>query len=128
MLALPLRINTLQFVLQHHTLFTISHSWEKLFLNQHIPYYSLSSQTNCRPWWLSCMLVILVIKRLRVRPLSGWQHSFVEIGQEIFSTVILTLQLIQEGQLSVTGEKMCTILVTYLENYRASLPNKSVVK
>ena len=36
------------------------------------------------------------------------QHSFVEMGHEIISTAILTLALIQIGQLSVTGEKMCT--------------------
>ena len=44
-------------------------------------------------------------------------HSFVEIDHEIFSTVILSLPLIQEGQLSVTGERMCTILVIRLEDY-----------
>ena len=43
-------------------------------------------------------------------------HSFVEIDQEIFSTVILSLPLIQEGQLSVSGERMCTILVNRLED------------
>ena len=31
------------------------------------------------------------------------------------STVILSLPLIQEGQLSVSGERMCTILVNRLE-------------
>ena len=31
-----------------------------------------------------------------------------EIDHEIFSTVILSLSLIQEGQLSVSGERMCT--------------------
>ena len=36
------------------------------------------------------------------------QHSFVEIGHEMISTVILFLPLIQEGQLSVTGERMGT--------------------
>ena len=46
----------------------------------------------------------------------GWQHSFVEIDHEIFSTVILCLPLIQEGQLSVSGKRMCTILVNRLEN------------
>ena len=35
---------------------------------------------------------------------------------EIFSTVILSLPLLQEGQLSVSGEKMCTILVNHLED------------
>ena len=34
-------------------------------------------------------------------------YSFVEIDHEIFSTVILSLPLIQEGKLSVTCERMC---------------------
>ena len=42
--------------------------------------------------------------------------TFVEIDHEIFSTVILSLPLIQEGQLSVSGERMCTILVNHLED------------
>ena len=46
----------------------------------------------------------------------GRQHSFVEIDHEIFSTVILSLPLIQEGQLSVSGKRMCTILVNRLED------------
>ena len=49
-------------------------------------------------------------------PRRGRQHSFVEIDHEIFSTVILSLPLIQEGQLSVSGERMCTILVNSLED------------
>ena len=49
-------------------------------------------------------------------PRQGRQHSFVEIDHEIFSTVILSLPLIQEGQLSVNGERMCTILVNRLED------------
>ena len=49
-------------------------------------------------------------------PRRGRQHSFVEIDHEIFSTVILFLPLIQEGQLSVSGERMCTILVNRLED------------
>ena len=36
------------------------------------------------------------------------QHSFVETDHEIFSTVILSLPLIQEGKLSVTCKRMCT--------------------
>ena len=54
------------------------------------------------------------------------QHSFVEIDLEIFSTVILSLPLIQEGQLSVTGERMCTILVNRLRGL--NLPSKHVVR
>ena len=49
-------------------------------------------------------------------PRRGRQHSFVEIDHEIFSMVILPLPLIQEGQLSVSGERMCTILVNRLED------------
>ena len=49
-------------------------------------------------------------------PCRGRQHSFVEIDHEIFSTVILSLPLIQEGQLSVSDEGMCTILVNRLED------------
>ena len=52
----------------------------------------------------------------RFNPRWGRQHSFVEIDHEIFSTVILSLPLIQEGQLSVSGERMCTILVNRLED------------
>ena len=62
------------------------------------------------------MHVRLEIGRLRVQPSPGRQHSFVEIDQEIFSIVILSLQLIQEGKLSVSGEYLCTILVNRLED------------
>ena len=47
---------------------------------------------------------------------TGDQHFFAEIDHEIFSTVILSLPLIQEGHLSVSGERMCTILVNRLED------------
>ena len=49
-------------------------------------------------------------------PRRGRQHSFVEIDDEIFSMVILSLPLMQEGQLSVSGKGMCTILVNRLED------------
>ena len=52
----------------------------------------------------------------RYNPRRGRQHSFMEIDREIFSMVILSLPLIQGGQLSVSGERMCTILVNRLEN------------
>ena len=50
---------------------------------------------------------------------AGLQHSLhIEIDHEIFSMVILSLLLIQEGQLSqsVSGKRMCTILVNRLED------------
>ena len=56
------------------------------------------------------MHVRLVIRRLQVR------HSIVVIVHKIFSTAILSLPLIQEGQLSVSGERMCTILFNCLED------------
>ena len=60
--------------------------------------------------------VRLESRRSRVQPRRGRQHSFVEIDHEIFSTIILSLPLIQEGQLSVSGERMCTIQVNRLED------------
>ena len=39
-----------------------------------------------------------------------------DIDHEIFSTVILSLPLIQEGQLSVSSERMCTTVVNSLED------------
>ena len=53
---------------------------------------------------------------LGLNPHQGRQHSFAEIDREIFSMVILSLPLIQEGQLSVSGKRMCTILVNRLED------------
>ena len=47
-------------------------------------------------------------------PRGGRQHPFID--HEIFSKVILSLHLIQEGQLSISGERMCTILVNRLED------------
>ena len=55
-------------------------------------------------------------QEVRVQPLPSLHHTFMEIYHEIFSTVILSLPLIQEGQLSVSDERMCTILVNHLED------------
>ena len=43
-------------------------------------------------------------RRSRIQPPPRSATFFVEMDHEIFSTVILSLQLIQEGQLSVSGE------------------------
>ena len=59
--------------------------------------------------------VRLETRRSWVQPRRDRQHSFVESDHEIFSTVIFILPLIQEGRLSVSGERMCTILVNRLE-------------
>ena len=42
-------------------------------------------------------------------------------GATFFCGIILSLQLIQEGQLSVSGKRMCTVLVNHL---CISLPRK----
>ena len=52
----------------------------------------------------------------RFNPRRGRQHSLVEIDHEIFSMGNLSLPLIQEGQLSISGERMCTIPVNRLED------------
>ena len=51
-------------------------------------------------------------------PPPNWVSSILSwrFDYEIFYTVILSLQLIQEGQLSVSGKRMCTILVNPLED------------
>ena len=41
-----------------------------------------------------------------VRPLQGWQHSFMEIDHKIFFSVIFSLLLIQEGSCQFL-EKEC---------------------
>ena len=71
-----------------------------------------------RPRWLSWMHRPTGDQEVArgFNPRRGRQHSFVEIDHEIFSTVILSLPLIQEGQLSVSDERMCTILVNRLED------------
>ena len=51
---------------------------------------------------------------LQAGPLQPPDHQ--EIDHRMFSTVILSLLLIQEGHLSVSGERMCTILVNRLED------------
>ena len=41
----------------------------------------------------------------------GRHYFYMEIDHKIFSTVILSIPLIREGQLSVSVKRMCTILV-----------------
>ena len=59
---------------------------------------ALKAQTDVR--WTADQEVLVLI--------PTWQYSLMEIDHEIFSAVILTLLLIQEEQLSVSGERMCT--------------------
>ena len=68
------------------------------------------------PQWLSWMLCPTGDHGVAGSILLGWQYSFLEIDHEILSTVILSLPLIEEWQLSVSGNRMCTILVNCLED------------
>ena len=59
-------------------------------------------------------------------PCRVWQHSFIEIDHELFFMVTLSLLLIQEGQLSVSGKRICTNTVQLPGGLR--LPRESVVR
>ena len=63
------------------------------------------------PHWLSGMCVQLVIRRSLVQSYPGSATFFHEDGSEMFSTVILSFPLIQEGHLSVSGKKCAQGLV-----------------
>ena len=89
-------------------------------MNSHSVFY-LSNKNNFNRVWLASVAQLDAPSDWRpggrgFNPRRGRQHSFVEIDHEIFSTVILSLPLIQEGQLSVSGERMCTVLVNRLED------------
>ena len=61
---------------------------------------SIGGSVGCSPSWGSGGNGLV--------PHWVWQDSFLEIDHEIFSVIILSLPLIQEGQLSVSGKRMCT--------------------
>ena len=70
----------------------------------------------CQPRWLSWMRRPTGDQRSLVQPpLRSATFFRGDWSWNIF-TVILSLLLIQEGQLSVSGERMCTILVNRLED------------
>ena len=79
-----------------------------LLLDCHSHFPSLWS-TSLSSSLLALQKVISLHRRVQ-------QHSLVEIDHEIFSKVIFSLPLIQEGQLSASGERMCKILVNRLED------------
>ena len=62
------------------------------------------------------MIIVSILSGDVLNRISLLSTFYMEIDHEIFSTVILPLSLIQEGQLSVSGKRMCTILVNRLEN------------
>ena len=103
-----------------HEVRALSSSWaffSKVLLNEILKAAVWNQSSTCRPRWLSWMRCLTGDQEVvGSTPLRGRQHSFVEIDHEIFSTIILSLPLIQEGQLSVSGKRMCTILVNRLED------------
>ena len=74
-----------------------------------LSFAGLSSSVGCTSDWR--------LGGRRFDPHGGRQHSFVVIDHEIFSMIILSLLLIQEGQLSVSDERMCTMLVNCLLSF-----------
>ena len=72
----------------------------KLFANSGDPDQILHSAKSDQG--LHCLpITLLGFSRLNL-------VTYIEINHEIFSMVILSLLLTQEGQLSVSGERMCT--------------------
>ena len=57
-----------------------------------------------------------IFARCRFDPRRAGNILSQRFDHEIFSPVIISLLLIQEGQISVSGEIMCTILVNRLED------------
>ena len=71
-------------------------------------YILLQMVAVCWQKWLPCPYMFKTVQKSSSPELRKRKHSFAEIDHEIFSTVILSLPLIQEGKLSVTCERMCT--------------------
>ena len=70
------------------------------------------------------MCIHLVIRRLQDWSRRVWQHSFTEIHHEVFSTVIFSLPLIQEGWLVTLVQKdnnFLYILMFLVQKYKNSL-------
>ena len=61
-----------------------------------------------QPRWLSLIRSDWWSGDRRFEPCQVWQHSFMKTDHEIYSTVILSLSRVQEGQLSVSGKRMST--------------------
>ena len=74
-----------------------------------LSFYFRQSYVDITSWtWLKLgWMCIRLVFRSRVGS-SSWQHSYVEMGHLIISTAILSLLLIQVGQLSIIGGRMCT--------------------
>ena len=54
------------------------------------------------------------------------QHTSMDIGLEIFSTVIFSLLLNPEGQLLVSGERLCTCTGSWSTAQRTRLAQEKV--
>ena len=64
---------------------------------------------SCVPGPIAQLTARLTAVRSReFEPRPRGHKTFMEINQEIISTVIISRPLIKEGQLSITGESTCT--------------------
>ena len=85
--------------------------------NVEVKEYKVFQELRGRPRWLSWMRRPTGDQEVAgSTPAKVGNIFLVKIDREIFSTVTLSLLLIQEGQLSVSGKRMCTILVNRLED------------
>ena len=74
----------------------------------------------CRLIWVFAGYTGLIVgcwpQEVEGSTIAGSATFFSRDWSQVFSTVILSLPLIQEGQLSVSGKRMCTKLVNDLQD------------
>ena len=111
--------NTYKFIKKNLIHLHISANWSESSLSTWIKAWILGYLKSPQLAWVAQLNVCLTVEQAFAgsTPLVSRQHSFVEIDHEIFSTVILSILQIQERQLSVSGKRMCTILINSLKNY-----------
>ena len=65
-------------------------------------------------FWVCVLLLLYILNFLMIKMLQYKMYPAGELRRP--TTALVSLPLIQEGQLSVSGERMCTILVKRLED------------
>ena len=83
----------------------------------------ISAYSNCNYLYIQIKNLSISVHNAKC---DGSPHSFMEIDREVFSWVILSLPLIQEGQLSVSGKR--NVHNTDKPLRGLSLSSKSVVR
>ena len=105
-------------------MFTVKYNLEKCFNLREMERLSRETTFILFIYFISLFphehILRKLIRNEEIRKISSFQtcikQVLMPIDYEIFSMFILFLALIQEGQLSVSGERMCKILVDRLED------------